>query len=387
MGRDKSLAAVGRCAVTALLSEHSVTSLDVVHHADALSLLRGLRSASVDLIATDPPYNMRKFPGDTFESDAALVRWLGVHFAEMRRVLKANGSVYVFCAADMDDLVSVEMRRWFNVLNRIHWQKDAGWHKKAEQEAARSYFPASETVIFAEQYGADAPYQDALIDGNSTYWGACEDTKRGIFGEYLVAELERAGATRREIAALFPSKTGGLTGCVSNWVLGYNIPTPEQYQAMRAHLNTHHRNGGGEYLRREYEYLRREYEDLRREYEALRRPFNATPDAPYTDVWDFPTVGAYPGTHPAEKPLVMMRHIVRVSSRPGAVVLDPFCGSGTTLLAAHLEGRRYIGGDFAQRWVYRSRQRIAEHTRPMQAAAVQHDDVSDLPLFAAQEAA
>ncbi|HMN14946.1 MAG TPA: DNA methyltransferase, partial [Bellilinea sp.] len=87
-----------------LLPEHSATSLDVVHHADALSLLRGLRSASVDLIATDPPYNMRKFPGDTFESDAALVRWLGVHFTEMRRVLKANGSVYVFCAADMSDL-------------------------------------------------------------------------------------------------------------------------------------------------------------------------------------------------------------------------------------------------------------------------------------------
>jgi len=340
--------------MTHLLPEHSVTALDVVHHADALSLLRGLRSASVDLIATDPPYNMRKFPGDTFESDAALVRWLGVHFAEMRRVLKPNGSVYVFCDTALQADVEREMRRHFRVLTNIRWRKPP-YATKAEmfnKDMMRAYFPASETIIFAEQYG--------------------EDTKRGIFGEYLAAELERAGATSAEIAALFPSKTGGLTGCVSNWVLGYNIPTPEQYQAMRAYLNTHHRNGSGEYLRREYE--------------DLRRPFNATPDAPYTDVWDFPTVGAYPGKHPAEKPLAMMRHIVRVSSRPGAVVLDPFCGSGTTLLAAYLEGRQYIGGDFAQRWVRRSRQRIAEHTRPMQAAAVQHDDVSDLPLFAAAKA-
>ncbi|HMN12400.1 MAG TPA: DNA methyltransferase, partial [Bellilinea sp.] len=288
--------------MTALLSEHSVTSLDVVHHADALSLLRGLPGASVDLIATDPPYNMRKFPGDTFESDAALVRWLGVHFAEMRRVLKANGSVYVFTWPSLADLLSVEMRRHFNVLSHVVWRKDQARHKSAEIEGLRAFFPQSERIIFAEQYGADSPYQDALIDGNSTYWGACEDTKRGIFGAYLVAEFERAHASRREIAALFPSKTGGLTGCVSNWVLGYNIPTPEQYQAMRDYLNAHHMNGSGEYLRREYEDLRREYEDLRREYEDLRRPFNATPDAPYTDVWDFPTVGAYPGKHPAEKP-------------------------------------------------------------------------------------
>jgi site-specific DNA-methyltransferase (adenine-specific) len=111
------------------------------------------------------------------------------------------------------------------------------------------------------------------------------------------------------------------------------------------------------------EYLKREYEDLKREYEDLRRPFYATPNSPYTDVWEFPTVNTYPGKHPAEKPLAMIRHIVRTSSRPDAVVLDPFIGSGTTAEAAVLEGRHFIGGDFDMHWVKKTRARVenAQH--------------------------
>ncbi|MCA8927845.1 MAG: site-specific DNA-methyltransferase, partial [Alphaproteobacteria bacterium] len=45
------------------------------------------------------------------------------------------------------------------------------------------------------------------------------------------------------------------------------------------------------------------------------------------------------------KPLGVMREIVRDYSRPGDTILDTFCGSGTTLLAALLEGRRAIGCD------------------------------------------
>ena len=99
-------------------------------------------------------------------------------------------------------------------------------------------------------------------------------------------------------------------------------------------------------------------------------------------MWHFPTVRAYPGKHPTEKPLDMMRHIVRVSSRPGDVVLDPFCGSGTTLLAAKLEGREYIGGDFDARWVDEARRRLAEpFSGPRQ---VRETRLDDLPLFAGE---
>ena len=47
--------------------------------------------------------------------------------------------------------------------------------------------------------------------------------------------------------------------------------------------------------------------------------------------------------HPTVKPVALMRHLVRLVTPPGGVVLDPFAGSGTTLVAAILEGFDCIG--------------------------------------------
>jgi DNA modification methylase len=48
-------------------------------------------------------------------------------------------------------------------------------------------------------------------------------------------------------------------------------------------------------------------------------------------------------THPTIKPVALMRWLVRLVTPPSGVVLDPFAGTGTTLLAARMEGRRAIG--------------------------------------------
>jgi adenine-specific DNA-methyltransferase len=47
--------------------------------------------------------------------------------------------------------------------------------------------------------------------------------------------------------------------------------------------------------------------------------------------------------HPTQKPLCVLTPLIQSFSRPGDVVLDPFCGSGSTLLAAKLQGRRFVG--------------------------------------------
>ena len=54
---------------------------------------------------------------------------------------------------------------------------------------------------------------------------------------------------------------------------------------------------------------------------------------------------AQPGArrHPTEKPLPLMRWLVRLLCPPGGTVLDPYAGGGTTCLAALAEGRGYIG--------------------------------------------
>jgi DNA modification methylase len=47
--------------------------------------------------------------------------------------------------------------------------------------------------------------------------------------------------------------------------------------------------------------------------------------------------------HPTQKPLCVLTPLIQCFSRPGDLVLDPFCGSGSALVAAKLEGRRFIG--------------------------------------------
>lgn len=57
----------------------------------------------------------------------------------------------------------------------------------------------------------------------------------------------------------------------------------------------------------------------------------------------FPSDKQHVALHPTQKPLALMRYLVRTYTLPGQTVLDPTCGSGTTLLACALEGRSYIG--------------------------------------------
>jgi site-specific DNA-methyltransferase (adenine-specific) len=49
--------------------------------------------------------------------------------------------------------------------------------------------------------------------------------------------------------------------------------------------------------------------------------------------------------YPTQKPVKLLDRVVRASSRAGALVVDPFCGSGTSLVAAARAGRRFVGGD------------------------------------------
>lgn len=63
--------------------------------------------------------------------------------------------------------------------------------------------------------------------------------------------------------------------------------------------------------------------------------------------------------HPTQKPLAVMEYLVLLACPPGGLVLDPFCGSGTTLHAALKHGRRALGFDVDEAYVEMARRRIA----------------------------
>ena len=82
------------------------------------------------------------------------------------------------------------------------------------------------------------------------------------------------------------------------------------------------------------------------------------------DVWSFSRVcGTFKERvqwHPCQMPEKVLERIVKVSSKKGGLVLDPFSGSGTTCAVAARLGRSYLGIDVSEKYVAESTKRIAE---------------------------
>jgi len=332
---------------------------------DCLQVMKELPDNSIDLIATDPPYYRVKTEqwDRQWDTSAQFLEWIGALCAEWQRILKSNGSLYVFASPQMAARVECKIGETFNVVNALVWKKgngkdlEGGRHRRIHKEDLRSFHPTTERIIFAEHYGADH-----IAKGEAGYASKCDELRGFVFEPlraYLDGERIRAGVERSQIVEWFGARgfpkyvTERHSFSQSQW----ELPTRENYERLRQCF--HELNHGGEYLRREYE-------DLRREYEDLRRPFAVTKDVPYTDVWNFETVPNRPGKHPCEKPLALMKHIVKTSSREGATVLDCFMGSGVTGEAARTLGRNFIGIERDEKWFAIAQSRITNAQIEMQ---------------------
>lgn len=76
-----------------------------------------------------------------------------------------------------------------------------------------------------------------------------------------------------------------------------------------------------------------------------------------------PTNGAGSRRHPNEKPVLLLRQIIESSTVWGETVLDPFMGSGSTLVAAMLEGRRAVGIEVSERYCEMAVTRLRQDVR------------------------
>lgn len=292
-----------------------------------------------DLLLTDPPYsNVRPEAWDRL-NQSQLRRLLDELFRAVRPKLAHNAAVYVFAWPTNAGIVEHIMTRHFNVLNHIVWNKQdpngrkSGVVNKQHIPDLRNFCPETERIIFAEQRGADGRYNRAVdAVGNEVF--------RPLI-EYFQRARQASGLSGAEIRAKMYELTGKRyvferhAFSYSQW----EFPARDQFLAAATFLPL---RDYGDALR-SYQEARAKYEELRRKWEYLRRCHQAN-RRNYTDLWNYRPVmaGNRDRVHPCQKPLDMLRDMIETSTRPGALVLDCFAGSGQTAIAARETGRRCI---------------------------------------------
>ena len=307
------------------------------------------------LLICDPPYYKVKgefdFIWKTFDDYLKDVEKWAI---ECKRVLSDNGTLFWYGGSKNIAYAQIIFDKHFKLLNNLTWNKGS-FMGLEESEGLRSFAPCTERILMYENKGAktggELIFEQFLKPKNP-------------FSKYLKIEFTNAKITNKEIAKLFPSRTGGLTGCVSNWLNGDNVITKEQYLKIRKHLKNMFLLKPYEELKAEYEELKAEYEELKAEYEELRRPFNNIMNL--QEILNFSNEATKTGSkydHDTVKPETLTRALILTCSRKDDLIVVPFAGSGTECAMSAKEGRPFIGFDIEQKHVDTSNRRCFEILR------------------------
>lgn len=309
---------------------------------DCMEYMAAQPDGVFDLAIVDPPYFEVKGEFDyKWASFSNYLEDVEKWAVELKRILKDSGHFFWWGNSKKIAYTQIILDKYFNLENSMIWEKkDSIQYQYYSPELARCFNTHNERVLY---YSCEVGMTGREFIENEYI------APRNPFSIYLRSEFKKAGATNKEIAKLFPSKTGGLTGCVSNWLNGDNVITKEQYLTIREHL-------GGEYLRREYE-------DLRREYEDLRRPFNN--ELKITEVLNFSQQADVTGKykHPTQKAPKLTEALVIATGKKGGRAFIPFVGSGTELIECHKIGMDVVGCEINPEYYEMAKERFDRETR------------------------
>jgi DNA modification methylase len=362
----------------ALTSRSKRTDLDrtgpdvdtgVLYRDDNLNRMRLLPDESIGLIYLDPPFFSNRFYeviwGDEAEVRSFEDRWAGgiEHYigwmrdraVEMHRILKPTGSLYLHCDWHASHHLKVMLDAIFgqaNFANEIVWRR-TGSHNKDGR-----FGPIHDTILFYKK-GNDATWTNprrAYMRGHVEQYFVEDEQgwRTNYYGNVLTGSGRRGGESGQTWRGIDPSAKG------RHWAIPGALL--EDVAEDLSHLSQH------EKLDRLFDlgYITIEPGAAWPMYQHYVTPSDGTS---VPDIWAFQpyTNGTVFGTnlgidedlrwlsprdaerlgYPTQKPEGLLQRIISSSSSPGDIVLDPFCGCGTTLAVAERLDREWIGIDIS----------------------------------------
>jgi site-specific DNA-methyltransferase (adenine-specific) len=345
-----------------------------LYYGDNLRVLReSIRDESVDLIYLDPPFNsnasynvlfkgpsgtesaaqieafddtwhwtdsaeeaygevLRSGNGNAAEMLRAMRGFLGendmmaylammaVRLMELHRVLKPTGSLYLHCDPTASHYLKILLDAVFGARNYVN---EISWHRttaKADYKQGAKHFPRVRDIIlrFKKEGKGDivfnqpfAPYDQAYTDAK--YTGVDPDGRR-----FMLDNLTGPGGAAKGNAFY------AVMGVSRHWRY-----SRENMDRLISEGRIVQPKPGG--------------------VPRYKRFLDEMPGVPCSDAWDdirpINSQAQERLGYPTQKPVALLERIINASSNPGDVVLDPFCGCGTTVHAAQKLGRQWIGID------------------------------------------
>ena len=328
-----------------------------LYHGDNLAFLRGMNTGTVNLIATDPPFNKSKdfhATPDSLASGAsfqdrwswhddihddwltaimrdepevwsvintakqvygddmgAFLCWLGVRLLEMHRILADDGSIYLHIDHTAHAYVKALMDA---VFGKANFRNEVVWRSTTAHSDANRFGMNTEILLFYSKGDGWTwnqlyePYDDAykarfrFKDTDGRLWQDDNLTAKGLSG-------------------------GGYTYEYKGKTELWRVPL-ETMERLDAEGRLHITKRGG--------IRRKRYLD-----ESEGRPLQQL----WADINPINSQAKERTGFPTQKPLALYERIIKASSNPGDMVLDPFCGCATTPVAAERQGREWVGMD------------------------------------------
>lgn len=321
---------------------------------DALAVLKSLPDECIDFAMTSPPYwGKREYEngGIGLEADyREFVKDLAAIFSELKRVLKPAGSFWLNIGDTYNDkgLVGIPWRVAFELTdvqgwtmrNSVVWNKLKGGMDNSKDRLANVHENLFHFVKQAKgyYYNADAirskPREAKVVNGVVV-------SATGVSGVRYKRQLELSTALdENERKAAFAALDRMLSDVAAGNVSDFRMIIRGQQRAT--HSDSEKVSGRAKELRDKGFYFLKYH------------PNGSKPG----DVWDIiPEDTQRRGTHFAPYPLDLCRRPLLATCPPGGVVLDPFCGTGTTLLAARHLGLKSVGIDISRHYLELTQER------------------------------